>query len=153
MALLNTISGWHWLAFAVVLLLLPVEKARRPLVGLAIAALLLALVMAITPLWWTAQLALFTLFSLAATAIYWRYCHVKQPANATEKLRKRKSRLLGMRASLMGRIKGGRGQIQIKDALWTVTCGQDLPAGTIVEVTGYDDNTLHVCQSGPRGAG
>lgn len=149
---LNTINGWHWLAFAAILLLMQIVKASRPFIGFAVAAILVALVMAIVPLAWSLQWVLFAVFSLLTTAVYWQYFHIRQPANATEKLRKRKARLLGMRASLMGHIKGGRGKIQMKDALWTVTCGQDLPAGTIVEVTGYDDDALHVSQCRPRRA-
>lgn len=142
--LLESINGWHWLAIACILLLLQLKKAARALVGLAVGATLVALISSFVPLPWSVQWPLFALFGLLSTAVYWRWFQFRLPANATEKLGKRKARLLGMRASLMGQVKGGRGSLQMCDALWSVTCSQDLPAGTVVEVTGYDDSALHV---------
>lgn len=146
MTLLESLTGWHWLLLGVVLMLGQVTSAGRPLLGGAVGALLVAAVMAVIPLDWRLQLSFFAAFALLATALYWRYLRVKPAKNATTKLAsaRRRSQLMGTRASLLAPVKDGRGTVQIRDALWPVSCGQDLPAGTLVEVTGFDDEMLHV---------
>lgn len=144
MIFLQSVTGWHWFVLGFALLFVQLAGFGRIFVGMAAGAILVAMVMSIVPIAMPLQLALFAVFSLAGTAVYWRYFRLKPAENATEKLGKRKAKLIGTRASLLARTKDGRGRVQIHDALWPVVCGQDLPAGTIVEVTGFDDQGLHV---------
>lgn len=143
---LESLTGWHWLLLGAVLMLGQVTRVGWPLWGLGVGAVLVAAVMAMTPVAWQLQLSFFAAFSLLATALHWRYLRVKPVKNATTKLAsaRRRSQLMGTRVSLLAPVKDGRGTVQIRDALWPVSCGQDLPAGTLVEVTGFDDQMLHV---------
>lgn len=144
MAFLDSLTGWHWLLLGGALLLGQFCNVGRPLLGVAAGAVLVAMVMSIRPLEGTLQLLFFIAFAVLGTAIYWRFFRIIPAKNATVKLAKYRARLLGTRASLLTPIKDGRGTVQVRDALWPVTCGQDLPAGTVVEVTGYDNQMLHV---------
>lgn len=140
----DSLTGWHWLAFGIALLLLETLGVGGILIGAGSGAIALALVLSVVVIPWQWQLVLFGLFSMIGTGIFWRFFRVKPADNATSKLNNRRAQLVGMRASLLQAVQSGRGKVQIQDALWTVSCEEDLPQGTLVEVVGYDDNTLHV---------
>ena len=140
----DSLTGWHWLAFGIALLLLETLGVGGILIGAGCGAIALALVLAFVDIAWQWQLVLFGLFAMVGTGIFWRFFRVKPAENATSKLNNRRAQLIGMRASLLSPVRSGRGKVQIQDALWTVTCEEDLPQGTLVEVVGYDDNALHV---------
>ena len=140
----DSLTGWHWLAFGIALLLLETLGVGGILIGAGGGAITLALVLAFVDIPWQWQLVLFGLFSMIGTGIFWRFFRVKPAENATNKLNNRRAQLIGMRASLLHAVQSGRGKVQIQDALWTVSCEVDLPQGTLVEVVGYDENALHV---------
>lgn len=140
----ETLTGWHWLALGIALLLLETLGIGGILIGMGAGAIILALLLSVVDMPWQWQLVLFGALSLAGTWVFWKYFRVKPAENATSKLNNRKAQLVGMRASLLQAVQSGRGKVQIQDALWTVTCEQDLPQGTLVEVVGYDDVSLHV---------
>jgi len=140
----DSLTGWHWLAFGIALLLLETLGIGGILIGAGSGAIVLALVLSIVVIPWQWQLVLFGIFAMIGTGIFWRFFRVKPAENATSKLNNRRAQLIGMRASLLQAVQSGRGKVQIQDALWTVSCEEDLPQGTLVEIVGYDDNTLHV---------
>lgn len=140
----ESLTGWHWLAFGIAVLLLETLGIGGILIGAGGGAILLALVLAFVDMSWQWQLVLFGVFSMIGTGIFWRFFRVKPADNATSKLNNRRAQLIGMRASLLHAVQSGRGKVQIQDALWTVSCEEDLPQGTLVEVVGYDDSALHV---------
>lgn len=140
----DSLTGWHWLAFGIALLLLETLGVGGILIGAGGGAIVLALLLAFMDIAWQWQLVLFGLFSMIGTGIFWRFFRVKPAENATNKLNNRRAQLVGMRASLLQAVQSGRGKVQIQDALWSVSCEEDLPQGTLVEVVGYDDNALHV---------
>lgn len=142
--LLNSLNGWHWLVLGIVLLLLEALGVGGILLGAGVAAMLLAAVLAFVPIVWQAQLVIFGVLTLIFTILFWKFFRIGTAENATSKLNNRMAQLIGIRASLIVGVKGGRGKAQIQDALWTVTCEVDLPAGTLVEVTGYEGDMLHV---------
>ncbi len=132
------------MALGIALLLLDVLGVGGILIGASGGAIALALVLAFVDLSWQLQLVVFGVFAMVGTFIFWKFFRVKPVENATSKLNNRRAQLIGMRASLMQPVQSGRGKVQIQDALWTVSCDEDLPQGTLVEVTGYDDQTLIV---------
>ena len=140
----DSLTGWHWLGLGITLLLLETLGIGGFLIGMGAGAIALALLLTLIAIGWQWQLVLFGVFSLIGTAIFWKFFRVKPAENATTRLNNRKAQLVGMRASLMQAVQNGRGRVQIQDALWTVTCEEDLPQGTLVEVVGYDDAALHV---------
>lgn len=142
--MLDTLNGWHWLGLGIALLLLEVFGVGGILLGIGGGAIAMALLLAVVDLPWQWQLVVFGVFAMVGTFIFWKFFRVKPVENATSKLNNRRAQLIGMRASLMQPVQSGRGKVQIQDALWTVSCDKDLPQGTLVEVTGYDDQTLIV---------
>jgi membrane protein implicated in regulation of membrane protease activity len=142
--MMESISGWHWLALGIALLVLEVFGIGGILIGIGAAAIVVAIILAIVDLSWPWQIVLFGLFSVVGTAIFWMFFRVKPAENATSKLNNRRAQLVGMRASLISPIENGRGKVQIQDALWSVKASEDLPQGALVEVVGYDDSVLEV---------
>src|SRR5687767_13189891 len=120
----DSLTGWHWLALGIGLLLLETLGVGGILVGIGAGAIVLAL-LAVVDLTWQWQLVLFGVFGVVGTVIFWKFFRVKPAENATSTLNNRKAQLVGMRASLMQPVHSGRGRVQIQDALWTVTCEED----------------------------
>lgn len=150
--MLSSLNGWHWLVLGLVLFILEAIGVGGILVGAGAAAIITAGVLAYTPLEWQYQLVLFGVLAIIATVVFWKFFRVAPAENETSKLNNRMAQLVGIRASVLVEIKGGRGKVQIQDALWTVTCGQDVPAGTLVEITGYDESVLYVLPVSPAGS-
>jgi membrane protein implicated in regulation of membrane protease activity len=142
--MIESLTGWHWLALGIALLLLETLGIGGILIGMGAGAIGVALLLAVVKITWQWQLVLFGAFSLVGTFIFWKYFRVKPAENATSTLNNRKAQLVGMRASLLQPVQSGRGKVQIQDALWTVTCTEELAKGALVEVVGYDDVSLHV---------
>lgn len=144
MEYLRGINGWHWLVLGIILFLLEALGVGGILVGAGAAAIFLAAVLAFVQLSWQVQLVLYGILVLVFTILFWKFFRVGRAENETSKLNNRMAQLVGVRASLIVEVKGGRGKVQIQDALWSVACDEDLPAGTLVEVVSYDDSLLHV---------
>lgn len=142
--MLDSLNGWHWLVLGIILFIFEVLGVGGILVGAACAAIVMAAILAVIALSWQVQFVVFGVLALLGTAIFWKFFKVTPVENETSRLNNRMAQLVGTKASVLVEIKAGRGKVQIQDALWTVTCGQDLPVGTLVEVTGYDESVLHV---------
>jgi membrane protein implicated in regulation of membrane protease activity len=127
------------------ILILEVFGAGGFLLGIGVAALVVALLLAIFPgLTWHWQFILFAVLSVVITLVYWK--KFRKFNNKTEQplLNSRTARLIGRSVSLLTPIENGTGKVQIEDALWTVSCPEDLPQGTIVDIVGADEMTLLV---------
>lgn len=141
---LEQITGWHWLALGIVLLVFEVLGVGGILIGVGAAAILVALICAVVSISWHWQFVIFGVASVVATFVFWKFFRVSQIENDTGKLNNRAAQMVGTKVSVLVDIKSGRGKVQIQDALWNVSCEQDLPAGKLVEVVGYSESTLHV---------
>lgn len=142
--MLEGLTGWHWLTLGIGLLLLEVLGIGGVLIGVGTAAIVTALIVSLIALAWQIQLVVFGVLSIIATTVFWRFFRVNHVENATSKLNNRMAALVGIKASLLMPVVGGRGKIQVQDALWTVACDVDLPEGTLIEVVGYQETTLNV---------
>lgn len=114
----------------------------------AVAALLTALSAALVALTSAAQTAVFLAALSAAEVVYLRYFYVPLPRLATQSMAKRAGQLLGHQVSLMRGVKAGKSKIQAANAVWPVRCEQSMPAGTLVEVIGFDGIELQVKRVG-----
>lgn len=149
--ILTQLEFWHWLSVAVLLLIAEVLGAGGFLLGIAIGALVLGVLVAIFPtMSWQIQLVLFSVLSVSCTLIYWK--RFRRLNNETDhpELNDRRARLVGSKAVLIDAIINGKGKVQIEDALWTVLSDEDLPAATVVEITGVRDMALVVKQASAR---
>lgn len=145
MEFLGSLEPWHWLSLGMLILILEVLGAGGFLLGIGVSALIVAAVLAVFPgLVWYWQFILFAVLSIAITLGYWK--KFRRFNNKTDQplLNSRTARLIGRSVSLLTPIQNGTGKVQIEDALWTVTCKDDLPQGSIVDIVGADGMTLLV---------
>lgn len=137
-------TDWHWFFIGAACLVLSRLMLRVSFSALAVASLVVAGVSAVWPLTLVQQASIaIVLVPLAFVYLLWRG-QVYMPANATRRIRRRKNRLIGLRASILQRVASGRGKIQLNDAVWTVLSSEDLKRGDLVEVAGYTGNMLEV---------
>lgn len=141
------LTGWHWLAVGVVLFLVGAFGAGSVFIGAGCGAIAVALVLAVISVSWQVQLACFGVFFVIATIVHFVWFRVKPPKNETARVEKRAARLIGRKASLLAAVKSGYGKVQIQDAIWTVTCEENLPVGHLVEVIGYEKAVLQVVRA------
>ncbi len=129
---------WHWLTFALILIILEMLSPGVFLMWLGIAAGIVGLVMLAQPdLSWQIQMTLFALLSIASI-IFWRWVqtHLKTESNDLH-LNRRAEQYIGRTFNLVEPIVNGMGKIKVDDSTWKVH-GEDAPVGTQVEVTGVE---------------
>lgn len=145
MELLSSLQPWHWFSAGILILILEALGAGGFLLGLGASALVMALILTIFPeLTWYWQLISFAILSVLLTVIYWKKFRRFNHKTDQPMLNSRVERLIGRRVSLLTPILHGRGKVQIGDALWTVSCSQDLDEGQVVDVIGAEGMTLIV---------
>ena len=138
---------WDVFAWAAVTLLLFAAEAMAPgafmlWLGFAAAAVFLGvLVVPGIPL--LVQVGAFVVLSFVSIQVYRKWFRGREPQSDKPALNRRTAALVGQVVVLHDAIANGRGRVQIADAYWTVT-GPDLPAGTMVRITGADGMTLEV---------
>ena len=141
------LEPWHWLSLGMLVLILEVFGSGGFLLGIGIAALLNALLLFLFPaLAWYVQFVIFAFMSVVITVVYWKRFRNFNDKTEQPLLNSRMARLIGRSASLLTPIENGMGKVQIEDALWTVTCDEDLAQGVIVNIVGVDGTTLLVKQ-------
>lgn len=154
MEFLASFESWHWLSLGMLVLILEILGAGGFMLGIGVASLCIALILVIFPnLAWYWQFILFAVLSIAITLVYWK--KFRKFNNQTEQplLNSRVARLIGRSVSLLTPIQNGLGKIQVEDALWTVSCSQELPQGSIVDIVDADGMTLVVKPHAPVSMG
>ena len=144
MELLHTFSFWHWLILGVLLIVLEIFAPGVVFLWIGIAALLTGVVAWLAPdlaVQW--QVIMFAVLSVASVlgGRAWVKGHSSPSDHPT--LNRRGEQYVGRRFMLSEAINGGFGKIKVDDSTWKVT-GEDLPAGTPVEVTGVDGTVFKV---------
>ncbi|MNE31866.1 Inner membrane protein YbbJ [compost metagenome] len=140
---LQHLTYWDWLVFGTVLLILEIFGAGGYLLWIGIAALAVAATCFVAPLPWELQYLLFGVLSILTAVFWWRHQHAQGRERQGSTLNRRGSELIGRQFDLHDAIVGGRGKIRVADSLWLVS-GPDLPAGTLVRVSGQDGALLLV---------
>lgn len=138
-------SGWFWWALALALLAAEAMAPGIFLIWLGLAAAATGLIRLIVPgLDVAAQWMVFSVFSVIAVVVAWRL-RATHPNSVTDKplLNRRGEQLVGRVLVIDQAIVNGRGRVKVGDAFWPVT-GEDLPAGTRVQVVAVADMTLKV---------
>lgn len=139
------LSGpWFWLALGLVLLALELLGAGGFLLATGVAALLVCPVTYFAGLGWSGEFALFGVLTVVSTYVYWRYIKPNSTESEDPMLNNRMARLVGVRTALITAVVAGQARVQIHDALWTVSCAENLVEGTLVEIIGYEGSTLQV---------
>lgn len=136
---------WHWLAAGILILILEMLGVGGFLLGMGAAALAVGGWMYFFPdsLWYW-QWVVFAVLSVVFSLVYWKKFRRFNHRTDQPNLNLRTASLIGRKVPLLTGIQNGTGKIQIADALWTVRCDQDLPAGSVVEVVAADGMMLQV---------
>lgn len=141
------ITAWHWLAAAVLLVIVEMLLGTSFfMLWLGASAAAIALIMWIYPsLLWEAQFLIFAAVS-AISLLYW-YWHLKKSKQATEpnNLNRRNEQYVGRTVTIDEPIVNGRGKIHIDDSFWRIE-GPDMPAGTQIKIIGVDGVVLKVAK-------
>ncbi len=135
---ISHLEFWHWLTFALILIILEMLSPGVFLMWLGIAAGIVGLVMLAQPdLSWQIQMTLFALLSVASI-IFWRWAQTRFKTESNDlHLNRRAEQYIGRTFNLVEPIVNGMGKIKVDDSIWKVH-GEDAPVGTQVEVTGVE---------------
>lgn len=145
---------WSWIVLGLILLVLEVLSPGIFLVWFGAAALvtgILALLLNhlfafgwhLFAFGWQIQLLVFLLLSVLFPLIARRAFGSSKREIAEPLLNRRGEQLIGQRAILIEAIVNGHGRLKINDTIWRAK-GVDMPVGTSVLITGFDQGTLVV---------
>ncbi|MCB9994421.1 MAG: NfeD family protein [Hyphomicrobiaceae bacterium] len=154
MDLINLIAsygGWSWLVAGVVLLALELVVPGGVFVWFGLAGLVTGIfAFAVPSSDWPLQWAVFGVLSIGGLA-GWLAIRGRMPATSDRPhLNQRAARMVGQRGFLSEPIVGRVGRMELGESVWRVT-GPDLPAGHLVEVTGFKGNLLEVKSANDEG--
>lgn len=130
---------WHWLTFAVILIILEMLSPGVFFLWLGIAAACVGIVLYFSPgLSWQSQMMLFAVLSVVSI-VSWRIFRIFFPPEEPEvaNLNRRAEQYFGRTFTLIEPIVNGVGKIKVDDSTWRVR-GEDMPVGSQVKVTGVD---------------
>lgn len=137
---------WSWVVFGLILLGLELMLPGVYLVWLGGAALLTGFGTLVFGWGWPMQWAVFgiaSVFLVVGWTAYSRQRGVNADGSDSPMLNRRTARFLGREVVLVDAIVEGTGRVKLDDTLWRVS-GPDLPAGTLVRITGAEGAVLLV---------
>ncbi len=142
---MSALTIWHWFALAVILGILDVVLgANFMLIACGLAALLAGMILWIIPNLTGEWQCLIFSFGIIISLIVWRKCPKKKLAlSDTPYLNQRARQYLNRYFTLEEPITNGRGRVKVDDTIWRVE-GEDLPAGTRIQVVDVDGIILKV---------
>ncbi len=144
MAWFEVLTPWHWLTFAVVLIVIETLTGTFFLLWVGFAAAATAGIMALMNISWQIQIVAFFLLSLVSI-IGWHFYRKNNPVvDAMPNLNRRGHQLIGKTYNLSHPIKNGFGKINADDTTWKVEGNEDLPLGAKVKVTELNGTILKV---------
>ena len=142
---LSQLQTWHWLAFALVLLIAEIATGTTYLLWPAAAAAITGLALLALAMNWQAQLGAFALATIALTVtgrIYVRGRWLNRGHN--EKLNERGLAMIGQRAVAQTPFNAGYGQVKYADSVWRAASQEPISAGEQVVIVGVEGATLNV---------
>lgn len=138
------LDGWFWMVVAGVLLILELMAPGVFFIWLAIAAFFTAIADRVVDMGWQGELLVFAGFSLVAIFVGKPLLRTRKLLDSDQPtLNRRMDGYVGQNFVLHQDIAQGRGRLKINDTLWDVE-GPDMPAGTLVTVTGVEGLRLKV---------
>lgn len=142
---LESITYWHWIVLAIVLLAGEALGAAGLMIGISLSAFIVAGLMAVGLLHdWQIQFLLFSLFSVLSSVVFWKFFKNQNEQDSAQIINNRAAQLIGRKLTLQADIDHGQGRIQIGDTLWKVSAEHDLHAGTLIEIYSSEGMTLHI---------
>ena len=144
MEYLEQAEFWHWWIAAILLLVIETFAPGAVFLWLGIAAGMVGLVLLIfSGLGWEYQFLIFAVCTVGS-AVGWR-AYVRRHPTETDQptLNRRGEQYVGRTFTLAEAIVNGQGKITVDDSTWKIE-GDDLPAGTRIQVTGVEGTVLKV---------
>ncbi len=144
MEFLEQAEFWHWWIAAIVFVVIEIFAPGAIFLWMGVAAGIVGLILLIfADLGWEYQFLIFALFTVVS-AVGWR-AYLRRHPTATDKptLNRRGEQYVGRTFTLKEAIVNGQGKITVDDSTWKVE-GDDLPAGTKIQVTGVAGTVLKV---------
>ncbi len=147
---LLSVGPFHWLALAAILIGLEMVMPTQYLIWPGIAAAVTGLLAFIAAFGWTAQLSIFAILSIASVAASHYWPKAKADAGAPRSLNQRTDQMIGLTATVVEDFHNGQGAVTVGDTRWSAQAvdGQDLAAGTRVEIVAAESTLLKVKRSG-----
>lgn len=130
---LQALEYWHWLVFAVALIVLEALAPGAIFMWMGVAAALVGVLMLVFPLTWEWQLVIFAVVSVASIVLWRRYQKAHPSVSASPLLNMRTRRYVGKVVTISSAIENGRGAARVGDTIWNVE-GPDLPEGARARV-------------------
>ncbi len=154
-AILEGISPWWWVAFALMLGALEMISLAFFLIGPALAALVMSVLLVFMPTMpGTVQVALFATISVALTFAFQGLRHRLQDDDVAHGLNNRTAQMIGRQGTVIS-FAHGRGTVEIDGVHWRAAADPDalgLKAGAMVQVAAAEGSTLKVSRLGPETA-
>lgn len=145
MQLAEYLGQWGWLVAGFILMMLEILLPGIFLIWFGVAAVVTGLIFIFLPLSlaWQWQLVTFLLLAVLFPVAGHRIFGSSRREVPLPLLNRRGEQMVGLRGTLATPIVNGQGHLRLSGSLWRIT-GPELPAGTNVIVTAFEDNTLVV---------
>jgi membrane protein implicated in regulation of membrane protease activity len=143
MTFLLTMTPWHWLSAAVLLLVIEMMVGSYYLLWVSFAAFLTAILQWAFGLTWGAQMVVFSTVAILSVLAWYVYDKKRDKTKPRPTLNKRGHQYIGRTFQLSQPIVNGVGKINVDDSSWKVK-GEDAEAGTPVRVNDIDGTVLIV---------
>jgi membrane protein implicated in regulation of membrane protease activity len=135
---LDGVVFWHWWMLAGLLLILELTAPAFFFLWLGIAAAAVGLIMLVFPsMSVEVQLVLFSITAVVSIFVWRKYRESRPQVTDQPNLNRRGQQYIGRVFTLSQPITNGNGKVTVDDSTWRVK-GPDLPAGTLIKVTGVD---------------
>lgn len=141
--LLQSLSYWHWIILALILLGGEALGAAGFMIGIALSALGVAGMMAAGLLNdWQYQFLWFAILSVICSIIFWKFFRKESETDDAGIINDRAAQLVGRKLTLDQDIENGLGRIQLGDTFWKVATEEELSSGDKVEIYANEGMTL-----------
>lgn len=137
-------AHWFWLSLGGLLLAAEMLGAAGYLLWSGVAALLTGILAWLLPLDWAWQCIAFAVLTVIAALLWWQWLRRRLEKQPSPVLNQRGQQLIGLHTTLSEPLVNGFGRVSIGDSSWRIQAEQELPAGTVVEITAVEGITLQV---------
>jgi membrane protein implicated in regulation of membrane protease activity len=139
---LQQLSGWHWIALSLLLLIGELVGAGGYLLWTGISGMAVGALLWIFPgMAWQLQFLLFAVGSVVSAGLWHVYLLHRPIISDQPTLNKRGATYVGKTFVLTQAVQNGRGKIRIDDCNWELN-GEDCAVGESIIVTGTDGMIL-----------
>ena len=144
MEYLEQAEFWHWWVAAIVFVVIEAFAPGTMFLWMGVAAGIVGLVVLVLPeINWQFQLLIFAACAVVS-AVGWRAYQRRHPTETDHPaLNRRGERYVGRTFTLEEPVVNGQGKIRVDDSTWKIE-GEDLPAGSKVQVVGVEGTVLKV---------